>query len=75
MHNLALAGVFLLAACGQSETDRESDRQANLANPDPTKTVSWGDQTFEEMMIGYVDYYDDETLPPGTGTVAVNPAR
>ncbi|MFN0051019.1 MAG: redoxin domain-containing protein [Planctomycetales bacterium] len=27
----------------------------NPANPDPTKTVGWGDQTWEEMMIGYVD--------------------
>jgi len=26
---------------------------ANLANPDPTATVRWGDQTWEEMMIGY----------------------
>lgn len=25
----------------------------NVANPDPTKTVRWGDQTWEEMMIGY----------------------
>jgi len=25
----------------------------NLANPDPTATVRWGDQTWEEMMIGY----------------------
>jgi hypothetical protein len=25
----------------------------NPANPDPTKPVSWGDQTFEEMMIGF----------------------
>jgi hypothetical protein len=24
----------------------------NLSNPDPTKSVRWGDQTFEEMMIG-----------------------
>src|SRR5947209_5127235 len=31
--NLALTGVFLLAACGQSETDRDSDRLANAANP------------------------------------------
>ena len=30
-----------------------SDR--NLANPDPTRTVHWGDQTWEEMMIGYFD--------------------
>jgi peroxiredoxin len=27
----------------------------NLANPDPTKTVRWGDQTWDEMMIGYMD--------------------
>ncbi len=27
----------------------------NLANPDPTVTVRWGDQTWEEMMIGYFD--------------------
>ncbi|MFM8890970.1 MAG: redoxin domain-containing protein [Planctomycetia bacterium] len=28
---------------------------ANPANPDPTKAVTWGEQTWEEMMIGYVD--------------------
>jgi peroxiredoxin len=28
---------------------------ANLANPDPTQAVRWGDQTWEEMMIGYFD--------------------
>ena len=28
---------------------------ANLANPDPTKSVRWGDQTWEEMMIGWYD--------------------
>ncbi len=28
---------------------------ANLANPDPTAAVRWGDQTWEEMMIGYFD--------------------
>lgn len=27
----------------------------NLANPDPSKTVRWGDQSWEEMMIGYFD--------------------
>lgn len=27
----------------------------NLANPDPTATVLWGDQSWEEMMIGYAD--------------------
>jgi peroxiredoxin len=29
----------------------------NPANPDPTKNVKWGQQTYEEMMIGYVEYY------------------
>jgi hypothetical protein len=29
---------------------------ANRNNPDPTKTVRWGDQTWEEMMIGYFTY-------------------
>lgn len=27
----------------------------NLANPDPTSEVRWGDQTWEEMMIGWHD--------------------
>ena len=27
----------------------------NFANPAPDKEVRWGDQTFEEMMIGYFD--------------------
>jgi hypothetical protein len=26
---------------------------ANKYNPDPTKDVKWGDQTWEEMMIGF----------------------
>jgi peroxiredoxin len=28
----------------------------NPYNPDPSQTVRWGDQTWEEMMIGYIDY-------------------
>jgi peroxiredoxin len=27
----------------------------NIANPDPSATVRWGDQTWEEMMIGYMN--------------------
>ena len=34
---------------------------ANKANPDPTATVRWGDQTWEEMMIGFFTY----TVEPG----------
>ncbi|MEP7336245.1 MAG: thiol-disulfide isomerase [Acidobacteriota bacterium] len=31
----------------------------NKFNPDPTITVRWGDQTWEEMMIGWIDYTID----------------
>jgi peroxiredoxin len=29
--------------------------KANLANPDPTQSVRWGEQTWEEMMLGFCD--------------------
>ena len=29
----------------------------NKFNPDPSKEVRWGPQTWEEMMIGFADYY------------------
>lgn len=28
----------------------------NPYNPDPTKTVTWGDQTWEEMMVGFLSF-------------------
>jgi peroxiredoxin len=31
----------------------------NPNNPDPKATVTWGDYTWDEMMIGYIDYYHD----------------
>ena len=31
-----------------------SDR--NPANPDPTVTVRWGEQTYDEMHLGYIEY-------------------
>lgn len=30
---------------------------ANPANPDPSQTVRWGPQTFDEMHLGYVEYF------------------
>ncbi len=32
----------------------------NKFNPDPTKLVKWGPQTWDEMMIGYFDYTLDK---------------
>ena len=29
--------------------------KSNLANPDPARTVRWGDQSWDEMMIGFCD--------------------
>ena len=45
--------------------------EENLNNPDPTATVRWGDQTWDEMMIGYYHFavpLDDEgESPQGVG--------
>ncbi len=35
---------------------RFDNSDGNLVNPDPTADVRFGEQTWEEMMIGYVDY-------------------
>jgi peroxiredoxin len=39
----------------------------NPSNPDPMKPVRWGDQTWEEMMIGYIDYVPDAPIDPKAG--------
>ena len=31
----------------------------NKYNPDPKKAIRWGDPTYEEMMIGWMEYYVD----------------
>ena len=41
--------------------------EENLNNPDPTATVRWGDQTWNEMMIGYFDV----AVP--TSVLGINP--
>ncbi len=44
--------------------------EENLANPDPSSSVTWGDQTTDEMMIGYLclakpkDLVDTPNAPP-----------
>ena len=37
----------------------------NPANPDPTKLVGWGEQSWDEMMVAYVDYC--EPVPSRAG--------
>ncbi len=35
---------------------RYDNSAANPRNPDPYRTVTWGEQTDDEMMVGYIDY-------------------
>jgi peroxiredoxin len=44
---------------------------ANPTNPDPTRPVRWGQQTFEEMMFGFVELIYDEDV----GSPAVKALR
>ena len=45
----------------------------NKFNPDPTKEVRWGDQTWEEMMIGWVTFFRDGEEPPKPATTVTGP--
>src|SRR5262249_42966051 len=48
----------------------------NLSNPDPSSSVRWGDQTWEEMMIGYFDSApakDVKNLQPKPARARVQP--
>jgi hypothetical protein len=50
---------------------------ANPVNPEPDKTIRWGDQTWQEMMIGYVDLTTPlarPLTPDAQGRVADQPA-
>ena len=51
------------------EFDMTWDNSAlNRANPDPTKDVRWGDQTWDEMNAGFLRYRD---LVPGENAAAM----
>ncbi len=52
-----LAEPLLLPRGSKMHVSAHFDNSAaNRANPDPTATVRWGDQTWEEMMIGFFTY-------------------
>jgi hypothetical protein len=42
----------------------------NPANPDPAAKVHWGEQTDDEMIVGYVEYF----VPVGSGTSSTDGA-
>ncbi len=37
----------------------------NKFNPDPSKVVRWGDPTYDEMLIGYIDYIPERKAVAG----------
>ncbi len=42
----------------------------NPANPDATQTVRWGPQTYDEMHLGYVEYYVPGVKPGETPSLS-----
>lgn len=47
----------------------------NLSNPDPTKTVGWGDQTFNEMFFASYRYVYPDATPPVARTASTAAVR
>ena len=65
-----LTDELLLPKGTRTECTAHHDNSANNKyNPDPTQEVRWGDQTFEEMMIGWFDMAFDATLDPNPKTL------
>ena len=48
----------------------------NKYNPDAAKTIRWGDPTYEEMMIGWMEYYvDSQSKTPRPEPAATSTQR
>ena len=43
----------------------------NKSNPDPGKAVRWGDPTYDEMLIGYLDYRPERKVVAGLDAKAL----
>ena len=51
--------VFLPKGTKMIVTAHFDNSAKNKFNPDPAKAIRWGDPTYEEMMIGWIEYYVD----------------
>jgi len=70
-HVYELTEPIPLASVDRVEfTVRFDNSSANPANPDPAQTVSWGDQTWEEMAVAFF-----EVAEPRDGPVEEEPQR
>ena len=58
-HRYRFAKPFRVPAGTKIECVAHFDNSIeNPANPDPKKLIGWGDQTWNEMMIGFINYVD-----------------
>ena len=65
--NYRFSKAVLLPKGTRMECTAHFDNSANNpANPDPAKEVRWGDQSWEEMMIGWFDVAIDAGGDPGS---------
>ena len=59
-----LAQPMLLPKGTMIECTAHFDNSANNSlNPDPTKDVTWGDQSWDEMMVGFFNVVFDADMP------------
>lgn len=69
-----LAGPLRIAAGSTIVTTAHWDNSAdNPLNPDPTRTVPFGDQTWDEMFFGFMDYYVDPDAPAKGPAITADP--
>lgn len=74
-HTYALAEPRLLPAGTRLHCEGWFDNsENNLANPDPKATVRWGDQTWEEMMLGYFAATPAAKVNKTNGSAASKPS-
>jgi hypothetical protein len=68
-----LAEPLHLPAGSRLEVTASFDNSTgNPANPDPARTVRWGEQTDDEMLIGYVEYVFSEDKPAAAAAAAAS---
>ncbi len=61
-HSYRFAEPLQLAKGSRLECVAHFDNSSqNPANPDPGKTVRFGEQTWDEMMIGYIEFYTNDS--------------
>jgi hypothetical protein len=58
LHYVLEEPVFVPRGAALRSTGWFDNSKDNPANPDPGASVRFGEQTWEEMMIGFFDWYD-----------------